>query len=140
MTELLPVQPHELHAWWPRVRPGVERVLEKTGERFWIPEDVYASLQAGASGLLVGTVEGEMRGFVVLTPVKEYAGLRTHVWVMRHEGEGDFIAVFGEKFETICRQHGSRWITFDSPRKGWERRLAPAGYVAEATRYRKEIA
>ena len=139
MNDLMLIEPARMHEWWPRIRPGVVEVSERTGDTAWIPEDVYGAIRQNTCVLLVGMVDGEMRGFAVVTPVNEYAGMRAHVWIMHWKGEGDFLAIFGDSFEQFCRRANARAITFDSPRKGWERRIAPAGYLPEFTRYRKAL-
>jgi len=130
MTRIVHVAPRDVDDWWPRVRTGLQRIIEKTAPD-WMPEHVYLALVSGAANLMMVN-EGE--SFVIW---QRYPGddLRGLFFVLATEGEGldrDGPAIHAE-LERLAGQHGCRKMRMMSPRKGWGRlpfwRLT--GYVYE---------
>jgi hypothetical protein len=120
------IAPVDLHEYWTHVKEGLEEV-KKRSHADWIPEDIYAALQAGHSTL---HVNGE--GFVVLTPRKDFDGMTLFVWVAY--GEGDVFEKYLPELEMMARQINAKRIRFESSRKGWGKRYK---YVTSI--YEKEL-
>jgi hypothetical protein len=116
------VEPKELRAWWPYVRPRLEKILKKSPE-FWIPEDVYADCLAGHSMLWAFISDSKPIGFVVLKPVQ--ADL--HIWCAYADGDGWRDGAW-EHLLVIARQGGAKHLTFDSWRPGWQRLAKRLGF------------
>ncbi len=76
---LVPVDARELARAWPFVRTGLQAIIDKTGDD-WLPEDVYAEIKAGITGLFLLEYAGETIGFICL-----------QVWPQHHSGPRLFI-------------------------------------------------
>src|SRR5262249_1265780 len=63
---LTQVHPVELHAWWPLVRPGLERVRKRAGAS-WLCEDIYSAVRTGGATMHVGYIDQLYAGVLVLT-------------------------------------------------------------------------
>lgn len=100
----------------------------------WIPEDVYLSLRTGQAGLYVN--DAEWKGFAILQLLPNYSSKRLHCWIVQTT---DDPADYMEEVEEIARAAGAKVITFDSPRRGWEKRAERLGFRPTSTRYEKEI-
>lgn len=139
LSELRPIEPAQIHAYWKLVRPGIDKIIDATHDHDWLPEDVYHSIRGGASILYCGFVDGVYVGFLVVTPMHDWYGMRLHIWLLFHTGGGDMLETFGEAFESIVKQTGAVRITFHSPRAGWAKRVAPAGFTAVSTIYERRV-
>ena len=65
-----PISCNSLHACWPVVRKGLERILAKS-KVGWIPEDVYAALRNGKAMLVFGREGPHVVGFFIVEQVAE---------------------------------------------------------------------
>lgn len=135
--ELRFVHPNELHDYWGLVLPGLEKVRGNAADG-WLPEDVYHSLKSNASTLHVGEIDGDYCGFIVLTPIQGFSAKRLHVWCLYTTSRAA-IDVFLPEIRRMAKQISARQITFHSPRKGWERRLAKLGFSPAQTIYAMEV-
>jgi len=123
------VHPDELHAVWPLIKDGLEKVKARCHE-VWIAEDVYASIKTGAS-----TLHLKDDGFLVLTPTRQaHTGKPVlHVWIAYSAGSNQ---EEGETYlDRIAKQYGFQLITMKSPRRGWERR----GWFPACIEYQREV-
>ena len=112
------VNPQELRNWWVFVRPGLEEILKKSPES-WIPEDVYTDCMNGRSMLWVFSVDDQAVGFAVLEP----KGDALHCWCGWANSVGYFESAV-KCVSEIAKAGGSRYVTFESWRSGWNR-IAP---------------
>lgn len=113
------IHPSELHSVWPIVRDGLSEVANRNHVD-WIQEDVYHAIKSGGSALHLSE-----DGSFLVTCLNQnvYTGNRElHIWVARSCGNGDIIDEGLELLRSMARNSGAVKITFDSPRKGWERR------------------
>lgn len=133
------IQPNQIRDFWPLVREGMEEVKanSKTG---WIVEDMYMALVNNHSTLHIGYVGNEYRGFMVLTPTQDYNGTNLHVWATYCNKQGFDLMSSGivEINELACRIQ-AKTITFDSPRKGWEKQAQKLDFEPVSTRYARAV-
>ena len=81
-----PISCNSLHACWPVVRKGLERILEKS-KAGWIPEDVYDKLRNGKAMLVFGREGPHVVGFFVVEQVAEPFSGRQYLncWALEAE-------------------------------------------------------
>jgi hypothetical protein len=116
------IQPQELRDWWHLIKPGLERIKEKSTEP-WIPEDVYADCYSQNSMLWVLFRNGRPSSFVVLQPV----GDTLHIWCAYGFEDGVLEEGFAQ-VEEIAKRGNATKITFDSNRAGWNRAAKRLGF------------
>lgn len=105
----------DLRAIWPQVRIGLNVVLKRCHYN-WFPEDVFASIRSGNSKLIIGRVDGEFAGFVVIEYKCALDGLEAHIWVLYNRAGHDILSEsWGAVLETI-KQPGLKRITASSNR------------------------
>ena len=112
------VNPQELRNWWAFVRPGLDEILRKSPES-WIPEDVYADCMNGRTMLWVFSENEVAVGFAVLEP----KGDALHCWCGWANSVGHFESAV-KCVSEIAKAGGSKYVTFESWRSGWNR-IAP---------------
>ena len=113
-----------LRQHWEYIRHGLEIVRSK-GHTEYIPEDVYCDCFEQRSMLFMGIIDNKPVGFVVLQPI----GNRLHVWAAWSLINDDtlFMQAFQE-IQQIARQGGKTKVTFNSERRGWERKARQMGF------------
>jgi hypothetical protein len=116
------IQPQELRSWWNWVRPGLEKVKEKSTEP-WIPEDVYADCFEQSSMLWVFLINSRPVGFAVLQPIQS----TIHVWCA-YAYERDNMFVAWDLVQEIAKAGNATAVTFDSNRRGWEKTAKRLGF------------
>jgi hypothetical protein len=114
------IKPDELRKVWQYIKPGLEVVLKKSPEA-WIPEDIYSDCFNQRSMLWAFVEDNTVVGFVVLQPM----GDNLHIWVAY--GKGDFDAGMDHVLR-IARDGGAKTISFDSWRKGWDKKAKALGF------------
>ncbi len=113
-----------LRQHWEYIRHGLEIVRSK-GHTEYIPEDVYCDCYEQRSMLFMGIIDNKPVGFVVLQPI----GNRLHVWAAWSliNDEALFMQAFQE-IQQIAKQGGKTKVTFNSERRGWERKARQMGF------------
>ena len=121
----------QLRQHWEYIRHGLEIVRSK-GHTEYIPEDVYCDCFEQRSMLFMGIVDNKPVGFVVLQPI----GNRLHVWAAWSllNDEALFMQAFQE-IQAIAKQGGKTKVTFNSERRGWERRARQMGFKPQTWEY-----
>ncbi|NDF74780.1 MAG: hypothetical protein EB114_11430 [Betaproteobacteria bacterium] len=114
------IKPDELRKVWKHIKPGLETILQKSPEA-WIPEDIYSDCFNQRSMLWAFIERNIVLGFVVLQPM----GDNLHIWCAF--GKGDFDAGLDHVLR-IAREGGAKTVSFDSWRKGWDRRAKALGF------------
>lgn len=118
------IQPDQLRAWWPSLRPGLDKIKTRSPEN-WIVEDVYTDLFNGKSMIWVCIDNDRYAGFFVLQPM----GLTMHVWAGYTLENNQQIVENGLKYiKILASQANAKFITFSSHRNGWQRRAAQLGF------------
>jgi hypothetical protein len=118
------IQPDQLRAWWPSLRPGLDKIKTRSPEN-WIVEDVYTDLFNGKSMVWVCIDNDRYAGFFVLQPM----GLTMHVWAGYTLENNQQIVENGLKYiKILASQANAKFITFSSHRNGWQRRAAQLGF------------
>jgi hypothetical protein len=114
----------QLRQHWEYIRHGLEIVRSK-GHTEYIPEDVYCDCYEQRSMLFMGIIDNKPVGFVVLQPI----GNRLHVWAAWSliNDEALFTQAFQE-IQQIAKQGGKTKVTFNSERRGWERKARQMGF------------
>ena len=114
------IEPRSLRSVWPIVRHGLDVVVQKNRVD-WIPEDVYHALKSGTAAL---HFSGEGSFLVTCLNVNDYTDNRElHIWIAYSADESRNVIDEGlELLKAMAKNAGATRITFDSPRKGWERR------------------
>ena len=120
-----------LRQHWEYIRHGLEIVRSK-GHTDYIAEDVYCDCYEQRSMLLMGIIDNKPVGFVVLQPI----GNRLHVWAAWSliNDEALFTQAFQE-IQQIARQGGKTKVTFNSERRGWERKARQMGFKPQTWEY-----
>ena len=121
----------KLREHWDYVKHGLELVRAK-GHTSWIVEDVYCDCYENRSMLFVGMIDNKLVGFVVLQPI----GDTLHVWASWSTIND--ITLFQQAFQeiqAIAKQGGKSKVTFNSQRKGWERRARAMGFKPQTWEY-----
>ncbi|QGH72270.1 acetyltransferase cereus [Caudoviricetes sp.] len=120
-----------LRQHWEYVRHGLELVRAR-GHNEWLPEDVYCDCYENRSMLFIGIIDNKPVGFVVLQPI----GNRLHVWASWStiNDQTLFMQAFQE-IQSIAKQGGKTKVTFNSERKGWERRARQMGFKPQTWEY-----
>lgn len=120
-----------LRQHWEYIRHGLEIVRSK-GHTEYIPEDVYCDCYEQRSMLFIGIVDNKPVGFVVLQPI----GNRLHVWAAWSliNDEALFTQAFQE-IQQIAKQGGKTKVTFNSERRGWERKARQMGFKPQTWEY-----
>ena len=146
--ELAYIHPDDVHAYWPYVKPRLEKVKAKTNAR-WLPEDVYAALKSRGATLHIvkkqstveyaeGVIAVDYLGLVVLRPSQDYDGKVLWVWVAFSENP-DVVDRFIPELVEYARNMGAKRLAFSSPRK-WERRLKRFGWSEAQAIFEKVVA
>jgi hypothetical protein len=118
------IQPDQLRAWWPTLRPGLDKIKTRSPEN-WIVEDVYTDLFNGKSMVWVCIDNDRYAGFFVLQPM----GTTMHVWAGYTLENNQQIVENGLKYiKILASQANAKFITFSSHRNGWQRRAAQLGF------------
>lgn len=133
------VAPEGLRAVWGLVRSGLEIVQLRTSAD-WLPEDVYTHLKGGTAQLFVAKRWNRPVGFVVLTiTLNPFSGNRTAlIWICYTAEEG-VVDELLPTVEKLCKEAGAVRISFQSPRRGWQRRLAKHGFKLREFVFEKRI-
>ena len=120
-----------LRQHWEYIRHGLEIVRSK-GHTEYIPEDVYCDCFEQRSMLFMGIIDNKPVGFVVLQPI----GNRLHVWAAWSLINDDtlFMQAFQE-IQQIAKQGGKTKVTFNSERRGWERKARQMGFKPQTWEY-----
>jgi hypothetical protein len=120
-----------LRQHWEYIKHGLEIVRSK-GHTEYIPEDVYCDCFEQRSMLFMGVIDNKPVGFVVLQPI----GNRLHVWAAWSliNDEALFMQAFQE-IQQIARQGGKTKVTFNSERRGWERKARQMGFKPQTWEY-----
>jgi hypothetical protein len=120
-----------LRQHWEYIRHGLEIVRSK-GHTEYIPEDVYCDCFEQRSMLFMGIIDNKPVGFVVLQPI----GNRLHVWAAWSLINDDalFMQAFHE-IQQIAKQGGKTKVTFNSERRGWERKARQMGFKPQTWEY-----
>jgi len=121
----------KLREHWDYVKHGLELVRAK-GHTSWIVEDVYCDCYENRSMLFLGIIDNKAVGFVVLQPL----GDTLHVWASWSTINNNtlFQQAFQE-IQAIAKQGGKSKVTFNSQRKGWERRARLMGFKPQTWEY-----
>ncbi len=121
----------QLRQNWDFIKHGLEIVRSK-GHPEWIVEDVYCDCYEQRSMLFMGIVDNKPVGFVVLQPI----GNRLHVWAAWSLLNDDtlFMQAFQE-IQQIAKQGGKTKVTFNSERRGWERKARQMGFKPQTWEY-----
>jgi hypothetical protein len=120
-----------LRQHWEYIRHGLEIVRSK-GHTDYIAEDVYCDCYEQRSMLFMGIIDNKPVGFVVLQPI----GNRLHVWAAWSliNDEALFMQAFQE-IQAIAKQGGKTKVTFNSERRGWERKARKMGFKPQTWEY-----
>ena len=121
----------QLRQHWEYIRHGLEIVRSK-GHTDYIAEDVYCDCYEQRSMLFMGIIDNKPVGFVVLQPI----GNRLHVWAAWSllNDEALFMKAFQE-IQAIAKQGGKTKVTFNSERRGWERKARQMGFKPQTWEY-----
>jgi hypothetical protein len=138
VKHLVFVHPTELQAFWDYVRPRLEIVSRRSKAR-WIPEDIYHALKAQTATLHIGEIGDEYVGLVVLAPSLDFDGQTLTIWACYSEENHDVIELYEPEIVGFAKRIKAKRLVFNSPRKGWGRRLKPHGYRPVSQCYEKEV-
>ena len=120
-----------LRQHWEYIRHGLEIVRSK-GHTDYIAEDVYCDCYEQRSMLFIGMINNKAVGFVVLQPL----GDTLHVWASWSTiNDITLFQQAWQEIQAIAKQGGKSKVTFNSQRKGWERRARLMGFKPQTWEY-----
>lgn len=123
---MTPISPAELAFQWPSICKTLQKLSAKSA---WTPEHVYTEVMAGRARLFTGNNSV----LVTVAQEEEFTKAKVlHVWIGISELD-DYERGL-EWVKQHARDFGFTKITFESERKGWEKR-----FPIESIRYRIEI-
>lgn len=136
---LVQINPAELHAWWPLVRRGLERVRSKVKAN-WLCEDIYCAVRTARATMHVGYIDRSYAGVLVLTIDRDpYTAERSLlIWAVytRHP----MALQYGlADVKAMAARAGLRKLKFYSPRQGWNRRLASEGFKVTEMKFERVV-
>ena len=124
------------HFLWPRIEASLNRVIEKTGER-WTPSYVLKQIQEGKAGLFRFHEDGKHIAYLLCERLEGYE-VTLNLWVL--EGDGLSRARIREGVRLIdglAKAVGASAVKLTG-RGGWERALR--GYFKPvATVYERRL-
>ncbi len=122
------IAPADLREHWPRVRQGLQRIIDDGLGPDWIPEDVYAGLRNGGSHLaFVGD-----EGFIVWQHYPGEDG-RGQLFILACEGTGmlkHYPKVYDE-LDDLARKIGAKRIRHISKHETWGKYWTLLGHIYE---------
>ena len=139
------VQPANLHSAWPDVLLGIDRIHEKSSER-WLAEDVYCHIRTGAAQLF-RCYDGDVyRGFILTETKREsFTNEATlHVWLIYGEPQygnfadaAPFVTESVNFLDSVARANKATLMTFDG-RFGW-REMLKGWFKPVKVRYERRV-
>ena len=136
---LTQINPGELHAWWPLVRPGLERVRVKA-RASWLCEDIYSAVRTARATMHVGYIGQHYAGVLVLTinvdPFTAEKSLLIWAVYTRHRAALRYGLA---NVKEMAARAGLRKLVFHSPRRGWSRRLAAEGFETTEMKFERML-
>lgn len=128
---LIYIAPDNLHEHWPLVRTGLQRILDRTHDR-WLPEDVYLMLKGGTAALFV---QDNGKGFAVMQNNRGWDGNELFIFAGYSTDGHQIVLKEIEAIKDIARQYGCKRIKFQTRRRGWEKAAQEIGYEPTMTEY-----
>lgn len=112
------IQQVDIRAEWDRIRPGLETMCE-TWNTGWRPEDVYADCKYERAWPYVAP-----EGFLIINEQENrHSGEKSmHIWIAYAYFGANLIDKYMADVVALAKQCGYRKITFESPRRAWERK------------------
>lgn len=115
--------------------------LDEIAEPYdYIPEDVYAELQAGRSILCAWwDACGMLAGYIIVTPTMSYGIKTLHIWVAHNLTNEEFGCHHFDEIADFAREEGFQRITASSTLRGAARYYAKMGFMPIESLYKLEI-
>lgn len=119
-----------MRAYWPLVRGGIEKVIEKTGHVSFVPEDVYAGLMDNSNALVMTFLKDDTyAGFVILGHDRDrYSGKRQLLMWLGYGLIDGAVEATIPFVEEMARRAKVDYISFHTSRKGWMKIAPKLGY------------
>lgn len=134
------IHPDDLSYVWELIRPGLLACKRYSTDEDWLPEDIYASIKSNTVTLHLGETEGgDYLGFIILMPLKVWGMPVLHIWCCYNASRIDLFRAFDADLVRCARAIGATKIKFQSPRRGWARRLAAFGFVPTQVTYMRRL-
>ena len=136
---LTQISPGELHACWPLVKPGLERVRIKA-KAAWLCEDIYSAVRTARATMHVGYIDQAYAGVLVLgINTDPFTGERS-LWIWAVYTRNPLALQYGlADVKTMAARAGLRKLSFHSPRRGWSRRLANEGFKVTEMKFERMV-
>lgn len=132
------IPPESLHAYWTYVREGLERVKNRSKER-WLVEDVYTAIRTKRSTLYIARDDNRQIGFFVaemsIEPFSNEPVL--FIWTLFGPNTLSYMDTCIEYFDQLAHSIGAKRIRFTG-RKGWQKVLK-GRFQAVRIIYEKEL-
>ena len=121
----------QLRTHWEFIKHGLE-IVRQRGHTEWIVEDVYCDCYENRSMVFLAITDNKPYGFVVLQPI----GNTLHIWaawsiINNEELQNEAM----KEIQAIAKQGGKTKVTFNSERRGWERRARQMGFKPQTWEY-----
>jgi hypothetical protein len=111
----------DIRTEWDRIKPDLDALRWKINAA-WRLEDVYAACVNQSAFLYVAP-----EGFIVVQPVTDTYTLDRylHIWIAVSTAPGgeDLVSRYQGQIDDLAKSNGYRKMTFESPRRGWLRKL-----------------
>ena len=132
---LIYIHPDNLHAHWEFVKEGLQRIHDRSTDR-WLAEDIYWMLKGNQYSL---HIVDDNKGFVILQSVKGWDGLEVFVFCAYIVPGHDVMDAAFAEVQEMARSVGAKRVRFQSMRKGWGKRAEQLGYKAGYQEYELEL-
>ena len=128
-----------IHSEWDFVLKGLQKILDKTGDR-WKPEDIYWLIKQGSMWTyVVFDNDGERAGIVLLQPTVGWDGKELFLFGGWNATNADVIDFSLNEILKAARSIGAKRLTTQSKRKGYERYAKRLGLTFSHAQYEREL-
>lgn len=113
------LQPTELKNYWPEIKNGLEKVLQKTQSASWIPEEIFSAVYYQKAICVIGLSNEDIAwGFVGYT-TQDRIFFVWAAWSHINTSQGF------QALDNLAKRLNCTKIKFETDRLGWEK-LAPS--------------
>lgn len=112
------IKPDELKFYWPEIKAGLEKVLQKTPSSTWIPEEIFSALFTKKAICVVGIINDEVVWGFVGFPRKDRVFFVWAAWSEINITQGIQSVI------DIAKKLDCKYIKFETDRIGWQK-IAP---------------
>lgn len=132
--KLIYLPPEQLNNYWPWIRYGLAKVLERNKDT-WLPEEIYHGIKVGSCHVLVAQCGKGLVGFMVV----ELHGNTVHLWACYNIGGTNVLYKLYPVAVEMFKSVGANRITMSSSRPGWAKLAKRFGLTPGNIEYSRNI-